>query len=447
MTKVKPVVVVMPAYNPGECLKLTIDSLFKSTKHPFKLIIVESESTDGTAKCCDEYAKKNKRIEVIHTKKEGVTKAVNTGIRAAGDSDVFLTQCDVIFPKQYSDDWLSDMAEASKVERCGVITCHGGGGVSGPDYLEGFSWVGTWCMYIPRRTINEVGIFDEETFCGPGDDIDYSYRLYLAKKVIFVINYWVDHHRQQDYQVNDPKQKYVPIQKANGELFKKKYGLYNQSEFIKFYGGNLSIVLKKSTLIDGGHKIGKLNILEEGKEVYDTIIKVLQLFNDDDIYIDVGAGIGETSVWSEKGTCYAFEPGRNYEHLLTNINLNPRSKVISINAAVYSKPIHYETIEKEHFGLDEIRETKDKSKPQAIVLDEKFKGVKNIKLIKIDAEGSDLEVLKGAVEIIKKNRPIIIIEVSHVDVSKIVKILLDLDYDLSTSRGENCIAIPNEVKK
>ena len=223
----KEIAVVITAYNAGECLDLTINSLLESTTHPLKIIIIESASTDGTAEKCDEYTK-DKRFKVIHNKeREGVTKAVNRGIKEAGDLDVFLTHADVIFPKKYKADWLKEMIELSKIKECGIVTCYGGGNTSGKDYLDGFNYVGSWAMFLPRKTIKKIGLWDED-FEGPGDDIDYSYRVMLAKLKIGLIEYWVDHHRKLRHHTDkDVIKGDLIIDKIarNGLLFKKKWGL------------------------------------------------------------------------------------------------------------------------------------------------------------------------------------------------------------------------------
>lgn len=442
--KIKPVAVVLTAYNSMPHIELAINSLLSSTNHPLKIIIIESESTDGTAERCDKYAKNDERIKVIHNKKEGVTKAVNDGIKEAGDLDVFLTQCDVIFPKRHALDWLRDMVMVSKTyKNCGIVTCHGGGNISGPTYINGFPYTGTWAMFLPRKTINKIGLFDED-FQGPGDDIDYSYRLNLAGLHSYVINYWVDHHRMLEYQKDEDKEdKFGPAYIKNAEFFKKKWGL-DKPPIIEIGCNGMVRTFEGTTLLDSGYTKEELKVIHHDKEVFDVITRVVPRFSDEDVYIDVGAGVGDTSVWVEKGVCFAFEPGRNYQHLLTNMRLNPKSKVIPINLAVYSNPIHYEIIEKEHFGADEIKETEDKSKPQAVVLDERFKEIPNIKLIKIDVESASLEVLKGAIKIIKKNRPIMIIEIAHCDARAVEKILRELNYIINISKDNiTCIGIPN----
>lgn len=223
MDKTTNVTVVMPVYNSKGFLELAVDSLFSSTDYPFKLVLVESESIDGSAEVCDEYGKRE-NVTVIHTKKEGATKALNIGIKEAGTDDVLLTQTDVIFIKLLKRDWLEEMVELSKNKNAGIITCFGGGGVSGRDYLDGFNWVGTWLMYLPRKTINRVGLFDEDYSPGAGDDIDYSYKVRMANLQIGLINYWVDHHRLLDSHKTE-KEYYGKYFHEHAKLFKKKWQL------------------------------------------------------------------------------------------------------------------------------------------------------------------------------------------------------------------------------
>ena len=215
--------VIMPVRDSGIYLKLAIDSLFESTNYPFRLILIESESIDGSDKVCDEYAKRD-NITVIHKVTNGSTKALNIGIKEAGDDDVLLTQTDVIFPKIYGRDWLQELTELSKIQNCGIISCFGGGGVSNKDYLEGLNWIGTWFMYIPRRTINKIGGFDEDYSPGAGDDIDYSYKVSQANLQLGLINYWVDHHRLLEFHKHEVEY-YGKYYHLHAKLFKKKWGL------------------------------------------------------------------------------------------------------------------------------------------------------------------------------------------------------------------------------
>jgi GT2 family glycosyltransferase len=206
-------------------LQAAIENILFHTQHPFILFLVESGSTDGTDKVCDHFARKYRNIVAFHTPKEGITKAINFGIKQAGTRDVYLTQDDVILPGLYGRDWLTELVNISKtIKKIGLVTTIKAGGVSGPSYIDGFTWIGTWSMYIPRSTIDKVGLLDENFSPGPGDDIDYTYRVVKAGLKLFIANFWVDHHRMTE-NFNDD----VPeIKKRNSDYFRKKHNIDNE---------------------------------------------------------------------------------------------------------------------------------------------------------------------------------------------------------------------------
>lgn len=203
----KKVTIIMPVYNNKQETDDAINSIVENIHYPnYELIIVESESTDGTAESVDAWA--GGKIKVFHTKKEGLTKAINFGIKNSDpESDIYLTQNDVIHYKLYKKDWLTWMVKASEqFPEAGLITTLAGGGTDTKgDYLLGLNWVGTWSMYIPRNTINKVGLFDEE-YAPNGDDVDFSYRVCLSGLKILVLPFWVEHHRLTE-NTNDSSEK------------------------------------------------------------------------------------------------------------------------------------------------------------------------------------------------------------------------------------------------
>lgn len=227
------VTIILPCYNSNKHLSAAVDSIRDNTEYPnWKLYLIESESNDGTAELCDDYVKCNNNIFVFHTKREGITKAINFGIsKADPQSDVYLTQDDVIIPKLYGRDWLTELVKISKQENCGAVTTINAGGISGPSYLDGFKWTGTWSLYIPRKTINKIGILDENFSPGPGDDVDYSYRIAQAGLNILQANFWVDHHRMTE-NFND---KIEDVKKRNAEYFREKHHIANWSKEIDNY--------------------------------------------------------------------------------------------------------------------------------------------------------------------------------------------------------------------
>ena len=76
MTNKKPFFsVLMPVYNVEDYVAEAIDSVIKQTFSDFELIIVDDGSTDNSGSICDEYAEKDKRISVYHTKNHGALSA------------------------------------------------------------------------------------------------------------------------------------------------------------------------------------------------------------------------------------------------------------------------------------------------------------------------------------------------------------------------------------
>jgi len=78
--------IIVPIYNVEEYLEKCIDSILAQTYENFELILVDDGSPDNCPQICDEYAKKDKRIKVIHKENGGLVSARNIGIKnAIGD--------------------------------------------------------------------------------------------------------------------------------------------------------------------------------------------------------------------------------------------------------------------------------------------------------------------------------------------------------------------------
>lgn len=75
--------IIVPIYNVEEYLPKCIDSILAQTLTEFELILVDDGTPDNSGKICDEYAKKDNRIKVIHKENGGVSSARNIGVDAA----------------------------------------------------------------------------------------------------------------------------------------------------------------------------------------------------------------------------------------------------------------------------------------------------------------------------------------------------------------------------
>lgn len=91
--------IVVPVYNVEQYLNQCLESLKNQTYKNLEIILVDDGSTDNSGIMCDEFAKKNNNVIVIHQKNQGLSGARNSGvIRSSGEYITFLD----------SDDWISN---------------------------------------------------------------------------------------------------------------------------------------------------------------------------------------------------------------------------------------------------------------------------------------------------------------------------------------------------
>lgn len=94
---IEMVSIIIPVYNAQSYIKETVDSVLKQTYFNFELVLVNDGSTDSTTEIIDEFAKRDKRIIVIHKKNSGVSSTRNEGISVAKGSTIFFLDADDIW--------------------------------------------------------------------------------------------------------------------------------------------------------------------------------------------------------------------------------------------------------------------------------------------------------------------------------------------------------------
>lgn len=220
----KEVIIGIPVHNDLESLLEMISSLVVSTQAYKKIVIVESGSDEKTLKFLNGI--NNDKLQVIHTAKDGPIKAYNKLFSIAKEEgcDLFLTQTDVLFPRLYKRDWLQLMNQMAENNNIGAITCRNGMGTSGPDYVNGFQWLGGWCTYFTNRAIEAIGGYDDTFPNGFGVDIDHTYRLVQAKLRVIIMDYWVDHH-QMNAREHDTNPNTEQMKQDSAIYFRKKFKL------------------------------------------------------------------------------------------------------------------------------------------------------------------------------------------------------------------------------
>jgi FkbM family methyltransferase len=208
--------------------------------------------------------------------------------------------------------------------------------------------------------------------------------------------------------------------------------------------------------------IGLTSAIRENKmwepHIYESI-KNVNLENTN--IIDIGANLGvHTLEFAEmvgQGEVYAFEPQRIvYYQLCGNIIANGFDNIIAYNVALSNKN-GITLVENQNFyseGLLNIGDThvgKTGDEVEERTLDSYH--FDNVSLIKIDVQGYEPFVLEGARETIKRNNPIILIEIEdsqltlfEKSIDDIINFFKSISYNLNKIEGIDYIATPNNNK-
>lgn len=72
--------IIVPVYNAQAYLHKCINSLLSQSYTDFEILLINDGSKDNSGNICDEFAKKDKRIRVIHKENGGVSSARNRGL-------------------------------------------------------------------------------------------------------------------------------------------------------------------------------------------------------------------------------------------------------------------------------------------------------------------------------------------------------------------------------
>ncbi len=93
--------VIIPIYNGVKYIKSCLESLQKQTLSEFEVILINDGSIDESGQLCNELAKSDKRIKVIHQKNLGVSNARNKGIDIAVGEYICFIDCDDYIESNY----------------------------------------------------------------------------------------------------------------------------------------------------------------------------------------------------------------------------------------------------------------------------------------------------------------------------------------------------------
>lgn len=111
--------IIVPVYKVEKYLECCVNSLRKQTLKDIEIILVDDGSPDNCPVICDELAKADNRIRVVHKENGGVCSARNAGLDAAtGEYTAFVDSDDYIDSCMYEK-----MLEKAEKNHCDLVMC------------------------------------------------------------------------------------------------------------------------------------------------------------------------------------------------------------------------------------------------------------------------------------------------------------------------------------
>lgn len=122
--------VIVPVYKVEQYLDKCIKSVLEQTYQDIELILVDDGSPDDCGNICDDYAKRDSRVRVIHKENGGLSSARNAGIEIASgayimfvDSDDYIASnmVETLYQRMRQDDSDMVVCGSQKVDEKGNL--------------------------------------------------------------------------------------------------------------------------------------------------------------------------------------------------------------------------------------------------------------------------------------------------------------------------------------
>ena len=111
--------VIVPIYKVEKYLDRCVNSIINQTYKNLEIILIDDGSPDNCPKMCEDWAKKDNRIIVIHKQNGGLSDARNFGLDVAiGEYVTFVDSDDLISPT-----FIEKLVNLSKEHNAEIVSC------------------------------------------------------------------------------------------------------------------------------------------------------------------------------------------------------------------------------------------------------------------------------------------------------------------------------------
>ena len=175
--------VIIPIFNAEKTLSRCMESVIKQTMNEIEIICVDDGSTDNSGKICDDYAKQDARITVIHQPNKGVSAARNAGMaRAKGKYLAFVDSDDFVSPFIYEAMYNAALRTQAKMVVCDFTELS----IDGEHYIDQSSQTGDFDHIIKNLFSWEIIVVWNRLIINKPHCISFNEKIRYSEDRLFV---------------------------------------------------------------------------------------------------------------------------------------------------------------------------------------------------------------------------------------------------------------------
>jgi FkbM family methyltransferase len=235
-------------------------------------------------------------------------------------------------------------------------------------------------------------------------------------------------------------------------IYREIVKTFGASEDVGFREINAGPLKGRKLFIGSTDERGYISVREYIKGFYEPLVTdaIIKYCAPGRVAIDIGAHYGYFSLLmaqcsGKMGKCIAFEANEiNYQKIFKSVDSNPDVNLIIEHKAISDKNGQVSFVIHKNSLMGHIidRDTKYSESNVEFVetctidwyLNQREQT--NVSLIKIDVEGSELMVIQGCIETIRRYKPILLIEVHkfpgfEVKATSMVKTIISMNYEIN----------------
>lgn len=284
--------VIVPVYRVEKYLNECVESILNQTYQNLEIILVDDGSPDRCPEMCDEYARKDSRVKVIHKENGGLSDARNAGIEIAqGEYLSFVDSDDMIAPEMLHILYERMSTEALNLVLCAIETINDSGDTRGYIHISDAVWneqtfwenfyndkripcVVAWNKLYKRELFNqtryEVGRIHEDEFI--------IYDIVSQCRQVCCLSKPLYKYRLRDESITHSQYNIKNFEEIDAEFNRVRCfwerGKYNLAQLA--FEGSFNVLKAGSRMLDLSQKENRETYILK-REEFKTIFKMMKL--------------------------------------------------------------------------------------------------------------------------------------------------------------------------